>query len=278
MRRIALFCAFACLFGLAGSTSAQPRVAFLAVGDYGVGGSAQLAIGQTMRRYEARKQADMLVTLGDNDYTRSPSRFRANWTRSFGWARRSGLSVSGVLGNHDYETGRGRYQFRQLGMPGPYYTRTLGDIQLFFLDSNAVTDRQTAWLEQKLAASTAAWKIAVFHHPPYSCGGHSGHGDVQERWVPLFESYGVQLVLSGHDHNYQRFAARNGVTYVVHGGGAAGLYALRRCPSSYPRRVRARAQHGFLYVIAGGKQPTLIGSVVDTRGRLTDRFTLQLSG
>lgn len=273
MRRIAFLCACACVLGLAGSTTAQTQVAFLAAGDYGVGGSAQLSLGQWMQRYEARRGADMLVLLGDNDYTRSPSRFRSNWRRSFGWARRSGLRVAGVLGNHDYETGRGRYELGTLGMPGPYYTRMLGDAQLFFLDSNAVTDRQTAWLEQQLADSVATWKIALFHHPPYTCGGHSGNSNVVDRWVPLFEQYGVQLVLTGHDHNYQRFATRNGVTYVVHGGGAAGLYSLRGCPSSYPARVRARFEHGFLYVVAGPDQ--LAVSAVNIGGRVTDRFSLQ---
>jgi Calcineurin-like phosphoesterase len=272
MSRLAFLCAGACVLGLAGSTAAQTRVAFLAVGDYGVGGAAQLAIGQRMERYEARREAQMLVTLGDNDYTESPSRFRSNWRRSFGWARRDGLRVAGVLGNHDYQTGRGRYEFRTLGMPGPYYTRRLGDIQLFLLESNTVDDRQTAWLEQQLRDSVATWKIAVFHHPPYTCGGHAGHSDVVRRWVPLFERYDVQLVLSGHDHNYQRFAPRKGVTYVIHGGGGAKLYSLKRCPSSYPRRVRARYEHGFLYVVADTN--LLSVSAVDMRGRATDRFTL----
>ena len=175
----------------------------------------------------------MLVLLGDNDYTQSPARFRTNWRATFSWARRSGLRVAGVLGNHDYHVNRGRYELALLGMPRPYYTRRLGDIQLFLLDSNEVNSEQTAWLESQLADSTAIWKIAVFHHPPYTCGGHSGAADVQQRWVPLFEQYSVQLVLSGHDHNYQRFVPRNGVTYVVHGGGAAGALsadgaALRR--------------------------------------------------
>ena len=249
MRGIPVLCVL--VLALAGSSAAQTRVAFLAAGDYGVGGSRELSLGLRMKSYESRNPANMLVTLGDNDYTESPARFRENWRRSFGWARRTGLRVAGVLGNHDYEVARGRYQFRTLGMPGPYYTRRLGDAQLFFLDSNAVTDRQTAWLEQQLAESTSTWKIAVFHHPPYTCGGHSGHSTVERRWVPLFESYGVQLVLSGHDHNYQRFAKRNGVTYVVHGGGGAGLYRIRGCPSSYPPRVRARYEHGFLSVSIG---------------------------
>jgi hypothetical protein len=95
---------------------------------------------------------------------------------------------------------------------------------------------------------------------------------VAHRWVRLFETYGVQLVVSGHDHNYQRFVARNGVTYVVHGGGAAGLYALRSCPPSYPTRARGRFEHGFLSVVVSADR--LSGSAVDVRGRVTDRFTL----
>jgi hypothetical protein len=273
MRRIACLCACSCVLGLPGSSAAQARVTFLAVGDYGVGGSSELTTGSRMQRYEARNQAGMLVLLGDNDYTRSPTRFRANFRRSFGWARGAGLRVAGVLGNHDYQTGRGRYELGTLGMPGPYYTRTFGDAQLFFLDSNAVTSRQSVWLEQQLAASAATWKIAVVHHPPYTCGGHSGNSQVAGRWVRLFEQNAVQLVLSGHDHNYQRFAARNGVTYVVHGGGGAGLYSLRSCPSSYPRRIRARYEHGFLSISISPDR--LDGLAIDTRGRVTDRFSVQ---
>ena len=272
MRRILALCLFALV--LSGSSSAQVRVSFLAMGDYGVGGSRELSLGLAMKSYESRHDANMLVALGDNDYLESPRQFRANWQRSFGWARRAGLQVGGVLGNHDYETGRGRYELKTLGMPGRYYLRRLGEgeVQLFFLDSTVISPTQTAWLEEQLSQSVATWKIAVFHHPPYTCGGHSGDRRVVREWVPLFERYGVQLVLSGHDHNYQRFTARNGVTYVVHGGGAAGLYPLRRCPRSYPRRIRAVDQHGFLYVSATDSQ--LDVSAVDMRGRTTDHVRL----
>ena len=272
MRRILALCLLA--LALSGSSAAQVKVSFLAMGDYGVGGSRELSLGLRMKSYEAQHDANWLVALGDNDYLESPRLFRANWQRSFGWARRAGLQVGGVLGNHDYEVGRGRYELKTLGMPGRYYTRRLGEgeVQLFFLDSTVVSATQTAWLEQQLSQSVATWKIAVFHHPPYTCGGHSGDRRVAREWVPLFEDYGVQLVLSGHDHNYQRFAARNGVTYVVHGGGAAGLYSLRGCPSSYPRRVRALYQHGFLYVTASDEQLDVFA--VDMRGRVADHVRL----
>jgi hypothetical protein len=273
VRGLLVLCGAACVLALPGATTgSESRVAFLAAGDFGVGGAPEQATGKSMQRFEARRSAGMLVLLGDNDYTQSADRFRANWRASFGWARRSGLRVAGVIGNHDYLTAGGRYEFRLLGMPGAYYTRKIGDAQLFLLDSNNVNDKQTAWLDAALAASTATWKIAAFHHPPYTCGGHFGLLAVQRRWVPLFEQYGVQLVLSGHDHNYQRFASRNGVTYVVHGGGGAGLYSIKRCPTSYPRRLRARAVHGFLEVVVGSDLLTV--SAVDLRGRVTDRFSL----
>ena len=272
MRRIAFLCAFLFVFGVAGSSAVEKPVAFLAVGDFGIGGLRERKIGHRMQLYEAKRPAQMLVLLGDNDYTHNPSLFRSNWRASFGWARRSGLRVAGVLGNHDYLVGNGRYELGLLGMPSPYYRRRLGDAQLFFLDSNMVNDRQTHWLETALQSSSARWKIAVFHHPPYTCGGHEGDLHVAQRWVKLFEEYGVQLVLSGHDHNYQRFAARNGVTYVVNGGGGAGLYSLRGCPSSYPTRARSRLEHGFLYFTVSADR--LDGYAVDLRGRVSDRFTL----
>lgn len=251
----------------------QEPVALLAIGDFGVGGSRQRELGEAIRRFEARSPANALVTLGDNDYTKSPAAFRANWAASFGWLEAAGVSVAGSLGNHDVLVERGRYQFGPLGMPGPYYRRRFGDVELVVLDSNAPTWRQTRWLAGTLAASEAPWKIAVFHHPAFACGAYRSHALVVSRWVPLLERYRVRLVLSGHDHNYQRFAARRGVTYVVHGGGSGYFYPIARCPRGYPRRVRARTERGFLYLVARGDR--LDGFAVNVAGRRTDAFTLR---
>jgi 3',5'-cyclic AMP phosphodiesterase CpdA len=277
VRRLALLVPVALLLAIAvalgRATAAQPEpVALLAVGDFGVGGSRERALGEAIRRFEARSSADVLVTLGDNDYTRSPAAFRENWAVAFGWLEGAGVSVAGALGNHDVQVDRGRYQFGSLGMPGPFYRRRLGDVELFVLNSNAPSRRQTSWLAGALAASDARWKIAVLHHPPYTCGAYRAHAVVGKRWVPLFERYRVRLVLSGHDHNYQRFAARRGVTYVVHGGGSGYFYALAPCPRGYPHRVRARKVHGFLYLVA--RDDRLDGYSVNVAGRRTDSFTL----
>jgi Calcineurin-like phosphoesterase len=250
--------------------------AFLAVGDFGVGGARQRATGEAIRAFEEKNPAELLVTLGDNDYTRSPQRFAAAWRASFGWLPAAGVDVAGALGNHDVEVARGRYEFALLGMPAPYYVRRLEDVDVFVLDSTAVTRAQTRWLTRALAASRARWKVAVFHHPPYTCGGHSGSSTIRRVWSPLFQRHGVRLVLSGHDHNYQRFAPRGGVTHVVHGGGGARLYWLKPCPRGYPRRVGARVDHGFLHVTSDAQR--LLVAAVGLDGRVIDRVTIGAVG
>ena len=256
----------------AGQATSVEETRILAIGDFGVGGETQQDVGAAVRRFEARNRAQVLLALGDNDYTENPAAFRSNWDQSFGWARRRGLRVAGVLGNHDVRVGGGRYEFGKLGMPGRYYTVRVRQVQLFLLDSNDVDDAQTTWLARSLARSTARWKLAAFHHPAYACGNYRSHGEIVDRWVPLFERHGVRLVLSGHDHNYQRFAARRGVRYVVHGGGGRRLYPIESCPAGYPRRLRAREEHGFLYLVA--RPGRLDGWAVRIDGRRTDHFVI----
>jgi hypothetical protein len=252
--------------------SAGASTGILAIGDFGVGGSAERELGTAMRRFEADHPAAVIVTLGDNDYTEDPASFRQNWRAAFGWRRDAGLGVAGTLGNHDVLVDNGRYEFGPLDMPRSRYARRVGNVELFILNSNRVTDKQTVWLESKLADSTSPWKIAVFHHPAWTCGAYRSHPGVVQKWVPLFEEYGVDLALSGHDHNYQRFAARKGVRYIVHGGGNPGLYAIEQCPRSYPTRRFARAKRGFLFIRATADG--LTAASVNLRGRVIDRVSI----
>jgi hypothetical protein len=89
----------------------------------------------------------------------------------------------------------------------------------------------------------------------------------------LFESSGVDLVLNGHDHDYQRFVRPNGPTYVVTGGGGGPLSPLEACPSDYPPRVAGNDQdHHFLAVTSdlGGLRVQALGA----NGVVIDDFTL----
>jgi 3',5'-cyclic AMP phosphodiesterase CpdA len=263
---------FAFCAGLASPGAASTSTGILAVGDFGVGGVLEREIGTAMRRFEADHPADVLVTLGDNDYTENPDAFRHNWRDAFGWRRDAGVGVAGTLGNHDVRVRNGRYEFGPLDMPKARYKRAVGNVDLFILNSNRVNDTQTSWLATALAGSTARWRIAVLHHPPFTCGGYRSHPAVVDRWVPLFEEHGVDLVLSGHDHNYQRFAARRGVRYLVHGGGTTHLYPIEPCPASYPDRRFARAARGFLFIRA--RDDVLRAASVNIRGHVIDRVSV----
>jgi tartrate-resistant acid phosphatase type 5 len=235
--------------------SAQAATGILAIGDFGVGGTTEREMGAAMKRFAANHPAAaLLVTLGDNDYTESPSAFHRNWTASFGWLESAGLRVAGTLGNHDIRVDGGRYEYDELDMPRGHYRRAAGNVTFFVLNSNRVNSVQTEWLKKVLPASTATWKVVVFHHPAWTCGAYRSNTAIVQTWVPLFERYGVRLVLNGHDHNYQRFAPRHGVRYIVHGGGGAHVYPIERCPASYPTRRFARAVHGFLYLRATDTQ------------------------
>jgi 3',5'-cyclic AMP phosphodiesterase CpdA len=253
-----------------GSAAATTRI--IALGDFGVGGTTEREMGAAIREFESTHPADVLVTLGDNDYTESPSAFHRNWRLSFGWLGAAGVSVAGALGNHDIRVQNGRYEFDELDMRHARYRRRVGNVELIVLNSNNVSSRVTAWLHDVLAASTARWQIVVFHHPAWTCGEYRSNAAVVDRWVPLFQRYGVDLVLSGHDHNYQRFAEWHGVRYVVQGGGGAHLYPLDTCPDRYPDRRFARAVRGFLYIRV--RDDVIRGSSVTRRLRIIDRFSI----
>ena len=115
-----------------------------------------------------------------------------------------------------------------------------GNVHFIGLDSNSteLVEEQMAWLEVDLAAAEADegtdWIIVMFHHTVYSASNHGPTKRVQKNWVPIFEDYGVDLVFTGHDHNYERTVpiredkevdADSGVVYVVAGGFFAPAYS-----------------------------------------------------
>ena len=113
---------------------------------------------------------------------------------------------------------------------GPIHVVAL-DTEYAFLDSSRRA-AQLAWLQADLGATRQPWKIALFHRPPYSAGGEHGSAlDVRAAFNPIFEQFGVQLAIGGHEHDYERtwplragVTDPTGVTYIVTGGGGAPLY------------------------------------------------------
>ena len=118
-----------------------------------------------------------------------------------------------------------------------WYAFAYGDIQFILLNTQSFFGypgraEQLEWLEQRLTDPAYRYSIVVFHVPPFSAGVYPNDGAaVRSDWVPLFEAHGVPLVLSGHDHNYQRLDV-NGITYVISGGGSGVLYDQTTNPES----------------------------------------------
>lgn len=198
----------------------RPLVRIAAVGDVGTGEADEIAVANRMADIGDHDPFDGLVLLGDNVYPDGdPSRLGAAVFEPFGRVLNAGANLLPVLGNHDEPFAE--EQVTALGMPGRWYASTVGDVLFVGLDStDAENPAQLAWLDATLATNSTRWVIAAMHHPPFSAGVHGSNEDTRDSFVPLFERYGVDLVLAGHDHDYQRSVPIGGITYVVSGAGS----------------------------------------------------------
>ena len=210
-----------------------PLVRFAVVGDVGTGEADEISTATAVDELEGTDEYDALLMLGDNVYPDGdPRQVDRTVFEPFAGVLDGPTELLAVLGNHDVENGNGDAHAAALGMPERWYSTSFGDTLVLSLDSTRPDDPdQLGWLTDTLAASSATWKIATMHHPPYSGGYHGSSDEVRDSFSPLFEEYGVQLVLAGHDHDYQRSKVINGVTYVV-SGAAAKLRDTRKADFS----------------------------------------------
>ncbi|MHB1309860.1 MAG: metallophosphoesterase, partial [Limisphaerales bacterium] len=205
------------------------------------------------------------------------------------------VPVFPVIGNHE-KNSHWYYDYFSLPQPEYYYTFTHGNAQFFMIDSNkdcSPGSEQYRWLEQELAKSTAVWKFAAHHHPCFS----SDENDYGDRWkgkspreeyswgdsnirqlVPVYEKHGVDLVFAGHIHSYERtwpilnltINQKNGVRYLVSGGGGGGLEQAAPQRAWFSLHV-ARGHH---YCFASVFERTMQFKAYDLEGRLFDTFEL----
>jgi uncharacterized protein (TIGR03382 family) len=275
-------------------TPGTRRVHFAAVGDMGTSGTQQKAVAQSV----LAARPELYVTLGDNAYSDgTEAEFQSNF-----FAPMADLLAEVPMftspGNHEYVTNQAQPYLDNLYLPtnNPkgserYYSFDWGHVHFVSLDSNcaiglASADRcnlaeMKAWAEQDLAATQQPWKVVFFHHPPWSSGQHGSQPKVRRELVPLFEKYNVDLVLTGHDHNYERSkpmkgdavaaAGARGIPYLVVGSGGA---SLRNLPGSAPAwsEVRNNKDYGFLDVVV--EEGTLSARMVSPSGTVFDSFTL----
>lgn len=247
-----------------------PPVHLAAVGDIGDSGMRIDATGAAMAKLGASDPYDGLILLGDNVYPNGdPAKLPDTVFGPFADVLDQGADLMAIVGNHDVKDGNGEPQMRALGMPGLWWARTIGNVLIVGLNTNDPdNEEQRTFVEAALASSEARWKIVALHHPPYSAGYQGSSKHVREVYAPIFEQYGVQLVLSGHDHDYQRSKPMNGVTYIVSGGGAG----TRRTGTADFTAV-SFSWHHFLDIAAFSER--LVVRSVNQDGRVADEVTLR---
>ena len=236
----------------------------LVIGDWGSGTEPEGAVAAAMERYSETEEITAILTTGDNFYSDQIDFL----LQPYEWTTAAGIPFWLAWGNHDVETPERIAGIdSRFGAPR-WVTHQWGGVDVLILDSNQVSSpEQLDFASEEMERSDRP-TVVVFHHPPYSCSNHGDTNDVLETWLPLFDD-DVTLVLSGHDHNYQRFQDGS-TTYVVSGGGGSKVYGVGECPTGHVPLIDSAATFHFLVLeqTAGGIEV----EVRDVGGNVLDEF------
>lgn len=305
---------------------------FWVQGDPGRWHEGSRAVRAAMERWSAqqarpgRPPVDLWLTTGDNAYKSGKGReFQAALFEPYADLLRN-IPYLPVYGNHDARRWAffQSFSFPAAGEAGGvasgsrhYYAFDYGDVHFVVLDSEATTlserGAMLAWLKQDLAANQRNWTIALFHHPPYSRGSHDSDRwrdswgrmvEMRANFLPVLEAGGVDLVLSGHSHVYERShlltchygaaaslqpemildgnggtpyrkppgrAPHAGTVYAVVGSGAN----LDHGPLDHPAHAVVRRELGSLLIeVAAGR---LDAHFINAHGEVSDQFRIEKS-
>jgi len=240
------------------------------VGDPGTGSSDEYAVTRMMAAQHRARPYDALVLLGDLIYPDGELHMlEQTVVEPFAPLLGHHVELLPALGNHDYENGQSSQIMQRLGRESGWYAEEVGSTLFVVLDSNQVDDpEQTRWLRQTLVTSAPRWTIAAMHHPAYSAGVNGSHLGVRQEWSQLFSMYGVDLVLAGHDHDYQRSEVIDGVVYVVSGAGAKTRPTGRE-------EFTAFSASTLHYLDLQITDDQIFGQAIDTGGHSFDQFMLR---
>jgi 3',5'-cyclic AMP phosphodiesterase CpdA len=199
----------------------EDSLKFGVLGDFGTGDREQYQLADQMAKLHTRFPYDIVVTVGDNLYgSERPQDFVKKFEAPYKPLLDAGVKFYASLGNHD---AREQSRYKLFNMDGrTYYTfkAPKEDVRFFALESDYPRPEQIAWLQQELEKSNETWKIPYFHHPLYSSGERHGSDlTLRQTLEPLFIKFGVSVVLTGHDHFYERTKPQNGIVYFVVGSG-----------------------------------------------------------
>lgn len=218
------------------------KLRFLAIGDCGNNSTNQVNVKNTFINYIGTNDIDAMILLGDNAYNSgTDTEFQTNFFNIYQNDLLKYYKLYPAPGNHDYgnstanNTKTGSTPANSMpyhlnfsvpsageigGVPSGvknYYSFNVGDVHFISLDSYGndaglladTLGAQTIWLKADLAANTKKWTVAYFHHPPYTKTSHTSDTEmdlvaIREKFVRILERNGVDLILCGHSHGYER--------------------------------------------------------------------------
>jgi len=209
-------------------TGAQPTRIWV-LGDPGTASSSQTAVRNAYYTFTGTRRTDLWLMLGDNAYADgTDAQYQSAVFNMYASVLRSSV-LWPTLGNHDGHSASSSSQtgpyYASFTLPRnaeaggvasgteAYYSFNYGNVHFVCLNSydvdRSATGAMLTWLTSDLAANTKDWLVAFFHHPPYSKGSHNSDSEVElvqmrQNALPILEDHGVDLVLAGHSHAYER--------------------------------------------------------------------------
>lgn len=260
---------------------------FWVIGDAGTGGNSQRDTRTAFLNYNGTKNIDGWLWLGDNAYDGGyNSEYQSNvFSNNTFENQLKNIVVWPAAGNHDYNNhipfspSPAYLDIFSLpsngecgGVPSgseKYYSYNYGNIHFIVLESydesRSSTGAMATWLQSDLNANTQPWTIAYWHHPPYTKGSHNSDNsnfldgelvDIRQNIIPILEAKGVDLVLNGHSHVYERsylldghYGYSSSLTPAMKKDNTSGSYPV---DCAYHKQTQATSSHkGTVYVVCG---------------------------
>lgn len=260
------------------------------IGDCGNNSTNQKNVRDQYNEFMNGKETNVWLTLGDNAYNFGfDTEFQTNFFEIYQDEMRH-MPLWPATGNHDYNN----LPLNQISKNVPYfdiftlpangeaggvpsgteafYSYDYGNIHFMSLDSYGIEENQyrlydtlgpqVQWIKQDLEANTQKWTIAYWHHPPFTMGSHNSDAeteltDIRANFIQILERYGVDLVLCGHSHSYERSKLMKG-HYGMESTFDAAQHHLSTSSANYDGStdscpyIKSEDNHdGTVYIVAG---------------------------
>ncbi|MBI5155043.1 glycosyltransferase family 39 protein [Candidatus Poribacteria bacterium] len=269
----------------AGKRRAAKTLHFALAGDTGTGDEHAARVGARMAELDRRQPLDAVFLMGDNMYHegRFDEALEDRFLGPFGGLVEAEVPFYAALGNHEYMAGLAdeTREYPLWNMKGRnYYSVDFGDneVTFFILDSETIANdpAQVHWLRNKVEGCASRWKVVLLHTPfEGTHGGHKPSAGIRNILKgAITEGDGVDLVVSGHNHFYERSRLKDGIEYITAGSGGE----LRRdpLPDNPERAVGYIQERAFLTIEF--RDGALHGLALNEYGETVDAFTLTKPG